>query len=119
MSPKPRAKPPLPRLSPSGRETEERHRKHALAIGRSTSRALREGHPFVVALYEAGWTVAGWCRHATAKYRDRLTRSTASGWVHDGDGKRKVPWIWAKRIEREFPALTVESWRNGVTGGPG
>jgi hypothetical protein len=98
----------------------DRHTAHSVAIGRSTSRALREGHPFAVVLYAHGWTVAAWCRHASKRYREPLTRSSASGWVHDGEGGRKVPWIWAKRIESEFPELpaTSASWRNGITGGP-
>ena len=94
--------------------------EHSLAIGRAMSRALRDGHPFVVALYQSGWTVASWCRHATKHYRDPLTRQTASGWVNSETGARKVPWIWAQRIAREFPHLppTEVTWRNGITGGP-
>ena len=83
----------------------------ALARGKGRSKALRQRHPFVVALYEKKMTMTDWAA------KNDLPLASVASWVATArKGKRRIPARFAAQIQREFglPA-TVETWPNGIT----
>ena len=83
----------------------------ALARGKGRSKARRQGHKFVLALYDKGKTMTAW-----AEDNDVSLASVAAWVTTSRKGKRRIPMRYALKIQREFglPA-TVETWPNGIT----
>jgi hypothetical protein len=84
----------------------------ALARGKGRSKARRQGHKFVLALYDKGMTMTTWAE------RNDVSLASVAAWVTTSrkGGKRRIPMRYALKIQQEFglPA-TVETWPNGIT----
>ena len=84
----------------------------ALARGKGRSKARRQGHKFVLALYDKGMTMTSWAE------KHDVSLASVAAWVTTSrkGGRRRIPMRYALKIQQEFglPA-TVETWPNGIT----